>query len=262
MPELAELKLSSQYVNQYRSIIFDNISKNPQHKGLDIQKPFDKFYIQAESRGKELLLYLKDFHSSESKSLKFTFGMSGNFRFTKTGSERKHSHLMFYSQCGNTLSFVDVRRFGKWKWDGWNPGRGEDPTQNYQGFVDKINKNLDKKIFDKPIGEVLMNQTYFNGIGNYLRAEILYKTSQDPFQCARDAIKQNPKILEYCNILPLEAFVLGGGQLKDWENPFGISPDPFKKWMRCYGNPNMEKIKDSNGRTLWYDPKFKKPLNQ
>ena len=38
-----------------------------------------------------------------------------------------------------------------------------------------ILNNLDKNAFDQPICEVLLNQKYFNGIGNYLRAEILYR---------------------------------------------------------------------------------------
>lgn len=36
-------------------------------------------------------------------------------------------------------------------------------------------KNLDDRAFDKPICEALLNQKYFNGIGNYLRAEILFR---------------------------------------------------------------------------------------
>lgn len=50
--------------------------------------------------------------------------------------------------------------------------------------------NLHKKAFGKPIMEVLMNQQYFNGIGNYLRAEILFRIGDlNPFISARDAIK-------------------------------------------------------------------------
>lgn len=35
--------------------------------------------------------------------------------------------------------------------------------------------NLKDKAFDRPICETMLNQKYFNGIGNYLRAEILYR---------------------------------------------------------------------------------------
>jgi hypothetical protein len=27
--------------------------------------------------------------------------------------------------------------------------------------------------------------------------------------------------------------------------------------MKCYGNPEMAKEKDKNGRMIWYHPKFK-----
>lgn len=40
---------------------------------------------------------------------------------------------------------------------------------------ENVMKNLDDKAFDKPICEALLNQKFFNGIGNYLRAEILYR---------------------------------------------------------------------------------------
>ena len=62
-----------------------------------------------------------------------------------------------------------------------------------------ILNNLDKKVFDQPIHLVLMNQKYFNGIGNYLRAEILYRLPEvNPFMEAREILKRIcPKVLDY-----------------------------------------------------------------
>lgn len=42
-------------------------------------------------------------------------------------------------------------------------------------FRNHVLKNLHSSVFKKPICEVMLNQAYFNGIGNYLRAEILYR---------------------------------------------------------------------------------------
>ena len=57
MPELAELKLSAQYINEScKDKVFTSIKKNPVHKGLDIESPYPEFTIKAESRGKEMLL--------------------------------------------------------------------------------------------------------------------------------------------------------------------------------------------------------------
>lgn len=42
-------------------------------------------------------------------------------------------------------------------------------------FKENILSNLEQPVFRRPICEVLLNQQYFNGIGNYLRAEVLYR---------------------------------------------------------------------------------------
>ena len=82
--------------------------------------------------------------------------------------------LKFYSNADTTLSFVDVRRFGKWKQGlAWSDGRGPDPTTEYDEFWKNVMTNLTK--LKKPLYEMLMDQKYFNGIGNYLRAEIIFR---------------------------------------------------------------------------------------
>ena len=35
----------------------------------------------------------------------------------------------------------------------------------------------------------MLNQKYFNGVGNYLRAEVLYRAGVPPFVKARDALQ-------------------------------------------------------------------------
>ena len=261
MPELAELKLTADYINESASgLKYKNIEKNPEHKGEGIDKPFDTFEITSESRGKELVLNFICPDSKKEKKLFMTMGMSGHFSQTYTGDEKKHAHLKFHATNGTTLSFVDVRRFGKWKFkEDWSKDRGPDPTTDPEQFKFNILKNLDKKAFDQPIHLILMNQKYFNGIGNYLRAEILYRLPNvDPFSEARGVIEKCPMILELCRDIPRQAYLRGGGQLKDWENPFRTESEQFEKFMKCYGNPEMSKVRDKNGRMFWYDPKWNK----
>ena len=70
MPELAELRLTADYINKSANgLKFVNIKKNPVHKGKDIEVPFKFFRISAESRGKELMLTLKDNDSKEKRHL-------------------------------------------------------------------------------------------------------------------------------------------------------------------------------------------------
>ena len=42
-------------------------------------------------------------------------------------------------------------------------------------FRKHVLNSLEVAAFKKPICEVLLDQKHFNGIGNYLRAEILYR---------------------------------------------------------------------------------------
>ena len=61
----------------------------------------------------------------------------------------------------------------------WSKDRGPCPMFDYDNFRQNIIDNLDEPAFkNKPICEVMLNQKYFNGIGNYLRAEILYRLNK------------------------------------------------------------------------------------
>ena len=258
MPELAELKLTADYVNQASSgIVYTNVKKNPQHKGTELDIPFKYFKITAESKGKEIVMYIKDDDSEAIIPIRITMGMSGHFKVTNTGQEPKHAHLKFFRKDGTTLSFVDVRRFGKWTQGlSWNEDRGPDPTTEFEEFKSNIINNIDRKVFNKPLYEILMDQKWFNGIGNYLRAEIIYRMGNvNPFLPANQQLKKYPDILELCRDIPMLAYAKGGGSIKDWDNPFGENAIQ-EKFMLCYGNPKMLKIKDKNGRMFWYDPKW------
>jgi endonuclease VIII-like 1 len=256
MPELAELKFTSDYVNQVsEGATYVRVEKNPVHKCDDLDIPFESFKIKAKSKGKEMVLYFLDENSDKFIPVRITMGMSGHFKLTNTGDEAKHAHLKFYRKDGTTLSFVDVRRFGKWK-QGlvWSDNRGPDPTTEYKAFWDNVMTNLTK--LKKPLYEMLMDQKYFNGIGNYLRAEIIFRAGDvDPFLPAGMQFARYPKLLDLCRDIPLLAYAKGGGSIKDWDNPFGDEAIQ-ERFMLCYGNAKMSKRKDRNGRTFWYDKKW------
>lgn len=244
------------YINEvcqgkdFTSISF---SESAWDRNLGITQPSDLqiFKISAQAKGKELMLSLIQGEETVMK-ISFAMGMSGRWAEVLPGlSPPNHTHLKFNHIGFGSLCLVDVRRFARWKVvTDWSSNRGPCPVEDFTEFKHNILKNLEKKEFNKPIHLVLMNQKYFNGIGNYLRAEILFHADQDPFMDARTAISTNPAIVELCNQLPKEAYVLGGGQLKDWDNPFKAPAGGFNDWIQCYGRANH--IVDKNGRTLWY----------
>lgn len=265
MPELAEIKIMSDHINnKCGGKDFFIVEKNPVHKSKTDLSEINRLIslggkISSESRGKELRIDFKN-SKGEKISLFFMMGMSGNFKFGKLWDEPKHTHLKFVSENGNFLYMYDLRRFARWKINtDWNTDRGPCPVSEFDEFSKNVYKNLDKKCFQKPIYEVLMDQKYFNGIGNYLRAEILGRIDSDPREGAKDFILNNPEVISLCRQIPQEAYILGGGRLKDWYNNEEINEEglDFKSWMMFYSNrEKCYSFKDSTGRTFWIDKKW------
>jgi endonuclease VIII-like 1 len=100
-----------------------------------------------------------------------------------------------------------------------------------------------------------MNQRWFNGIGNYLRAEILGKWDVNPFQPIRDIISE--EFLEHLLQQVVDSYELGGGRLYTWTNEnlviqrSGLS---WSEWMQFYRKG--ENIRDKQKRTFWFDKKW------
>lgn len=68
----------------------------------------------------------------------------------------------------------------------------------YDIFKDQITK---KNNLDKPIGNILMNQKVISGIGNYLRADILWLSGVYPFCKVKDLKEKELKSIYYNSIL-------------------------------------------------------------
>lgn len=190
MPEGPELCLNSRFVNYVvkNRVFTGKVSKSAVSKCCEVDFVSDAYTISSEARGKEIALVLQCTLDPQNKlRLLFRFGMSGRFRFEDSDQLPKHTHLQFFStrprqgssdtQPVGVLCFVDARRFGSWHVtpEGWGENRGPDPMLEYDAFRCNVLEHLDDPAFNRPICEALLNQKYFNGIGNYLRAEILFR---------------------------------------------------------------------------------------
>lgn len=254
-PEGPELKLMAKYINEAaKNKTFVKIEKSAESKNA-FNTINEECSIEAESRGKELKIIIKT--EDNVKNLFMTMGMSGNWFFSKKEDMRKHSHLRFYTNSGEVLCFVDPRRFGKWKYaDNWNQDRGPDIIHDFKGFYNNLRDNITNKAFEKPISALMMDQKYFNGFGNYIRAEILYRFDIDPFMRAR-AVVLNEHFLDICVQVHEESFKLGGGEFKTFINPNRNADEKgeaFVEWLQCY--EKKKKIVDETGRSFWYDEKW------
>lgn len=256
MPEGPELKIMADFINQNtKGKVFDKSfhvlkGNNPEKFHL-----LDQFKIDAESFGKELIL--RFYSGPEIHKISVFMGMSGNWKWvpTENWNDTKFIRMRLDSTDGWSLILYGLYMGPKYKIGGFTGvKRGPDPTKDFRDFYDNVVDNLHKKAFDKPICEALLNQEFFNGVGNYLRSTILYYLGVNPFEEARKVIKENDKILPMCRDFIIKAYHLNGGQLSDWKNPFDVDADDFKEWVFYQKGISC---KDSSNRTFWFSEKWK-----
>ncbi|XP_076204617.1 endonuclease 8-like 1 isoform X3 [Aptenodytes patagonicus] len=280
MPECPELHLAGRYINEAcGGVVFSGgVERSAVGRGPEVPFSSEAYRVSATSRGKELRLTLAPLGPAATQDLVFRFGMSGSFRLCPAARLPRHAHLRFLTRESppRALCFVDARRFGSWRLgDAWQLGRGPCVLSEYQAFRENVLKNLDDKAFDKPICEALLNQKFFNGIGNYLRAEILYRLKIPPFEKARTVLealkdqeqarrkknpsltlskklklmRENPDLLELCHTVPMEV-IAAEKNLFDPDHSDNYAA--FKNWLQCYLVPGMSSLRDRNGRTIWF----------
>jgi len=267
MPEISEVRLSSEFVSKIgKQHRFVRIEKSPVSKvKTDLKVHYNVFTVDSISRGKEMVLHIigrNETHQTGCLTMKVTLGMSGAWIFYDPQNPEmqkydKHTHLRFFTEEGKILGLYDVRRFAKWSWTDFDKRRSPCIFRETEDFKARLLSNwFTHKDFKKHrLSEIMMSQSWFNGVGNYLRAEILYRFDKNPFtissEIAEDELKNLIEITINC---VNQSYKLGGGQLKDWKNPDGENPSSFNEWMKCYGK--LEKTLDSTGRTYWYDKKW------
>ena len=119
------------------------------------------------------------------------------FQSSATSSETLSSaHLMFERSDGAVLAFLDRRprttHAALWHEGLWGPvlQRGPDPVSQYSEFRQNILSSLttEDHVWGRPICEVLLDQRFFNGVGNYVRAELLWAAKIPPFVSARSVL--------------------------------------------------------------------------
>ena len=286
MPELAEIKLMSDFINESHNFVanYETVAINPSTKvKTELSCLTDKkFRVRSESRGKELRVSFFDLDGKTispngNESLYFAMGMSGNWLLMrndkqtlekiKTSSSIKHIKISF---IGREVILVmhDMRNFAKWRWEtNWKDSRGPCPLHEFEEFKSHIYKMLDhprkKKLRIKPLNEILMDQEYFNGIGNYLRSTILNRFGENPFKTFSEISEEHKeKLLQLCHEIPEFAYKAGGGQSYIFKNPAAAQIKKEYKMidiLDCYGRKDLDNvtfIDDKSRRRFWFDKKW------
>lgn len=257
MPELVEVYY---FVEQIKKKIGDAILRNiiiqsgkysrKAPVGYDkLKKMLPLKIIEYGTKGKFIYIKLED-----DVSIWITLGLTGELLL----EEDKHSHLIFQTNNGN-FYFDDPRNFGTIKvvfsqseLDKKLHSLGPDPMKENLGKKEFIEIMRKKKNQHKEIANAIVDQKVIAGIGNYLRAEILYHARINPFK---------------------EVKTLSDDELgRIWEAMNMVISASFKEQMShglhtynfaVYGRketPKGEKVehKDLYGRTIWYVPSVQK----
>ena len=257
MPEHAEVRIMSDFVNSHsKDKLFTKLYHV--HRGNIPQDSelIENFKIDSLSNGKELILKLDN--GAKKLNISVFMGMTGNWKIVKTENwnETKFIRMRIDSFDGYSLILYGAYMGPKYRLNGFTGvKRGPDPLTNFTDFEKNILDNLDKLPFKKPIAEVLLNQKYFNGVGAYLTAEILGRFDKNPHTLFNTLSTHEVKTLtKLVNKCCHEAYEYGGGELLDWDNPFGKGS--IDDWIKFYGN-KTDCIKAKFGsRNIWIQKKW------
>lgn len=210
--------------------------------------------LDVSTHGKRLSWLL-----SNGKYFNFSFGMTGSFS-TQPGS---HNRLIFYFANDTCIYYDDIRCFGKVTFNDIDTGlMGVDPFGT--GYTIPLFNNLLELNKKKRLAEYLLDQSYIAGIGNYLRAEILYRAKLNPWRTCESLTNQEKHTL-YVTIeqLMVESYDCGGCTLATYKNVQG-NPGTFaeklvvyKKKKDPFGNKVVREL-DKTKRAMWWVPTVQK----
>lgn len=193
-----------------------------------------------------------------------TYGMSG--QWTTTPPDRNTAVILSYGDDPRSIGFHDVRRFGTLKFvkderehrkklESLGPDVLGDDTLPPEIFA--------KRMLSKPnrtICEALMDQSAVAGIGNYLRAELLFSCGIDPWRNVTDISSQEyVRLCEESVRISRQSYSSQGASIKtyrDVNGSTGTSQFSFKVYARskCPKGHEINNERDGGGRMVHWCP--------
>lgn len=189
----------------------------------------------------------------------------------ESADEPNGVHLRLKRSDGAVLCFVDARvrvskdavwQFGLW---GGVHRRSPDPVWEYEDFRRRALSLLGDAnspcvrdataLLAGPVCELLLDQRFFNGVGNYLRAEIMDRAKLRPFDAARPALERAAAAAEGANgdvsarvptIGPPDLLAATHDVLRQ------AVTDKGRDWLNVYRKKYAKHEVDGLGRAVWY----------
>jgi DNA-formamidopyrimidine glycosylase len=198
-----------------------------------------------------------------------TYGMSG--QWTTTPPDRNTAVILSYDEDPKNIGFHDTRRFGtlkfvkderthKKKLESLGPDVISDDTLTPEIFAKRM---LNKA--NRTICEALMDQSVVAGIGNYLRAEILFSCGIDPWRNVTDISSQEyVGLCEESKRISHQSYTSQGASIKSYRNvngSTGASQFSFKVYARtrCPKDHEIRRERDEGDRMVHWCPQCQPP---
>lgn len=168
-----------------------------------------------------------------------TFGMTGQW----SPIVGKHPCFVIEFEDDSKIYFNDPRHFGTIQIS-WNPqalidklnALGWDPLKvgMDEKWINYVNNKLDR--LAKPIGQVLMDQGIFAGVGNYIRAEALYLAKMSPWRQAN--LVKKDEIVSLCqaivNVMN-DSYAHQGATILTYKDAYGAE-GKYSSCFKVYGH--------------------------
>ena len=171
-----------------------------------------------------------------------TFGMTGQW----SPKEGKHPCFGFYLgesplESFETMFFNDPRHFGTIKFTsskqelqdklndlGWDPLQQK--VENYTNYLNSKIRNSDKSI-----SQLLMDQTIFAGVGNYIKSEALYASALSPWRAGNSLTEADIDNLCQNIINVMEtSYKYQGATIQTYKTAFGAE-GKYSSCFKVYG---------------------------
>ena len=262
MPEGPEVKRNTDFLNrQLSGKMFESFSimsgryeRHGPFKGYD--EMLNRLLIVSEVCCKGKFIYFK---FQDGSSLWCTLGMSAAWQKSKT----KHSRFCIKTTYGDEVFFNDIRNFGTLKYV-----TSEKDLKNKLSTLgpDVLSSYVDTELFKsrldkKPkwsIAKALMNQSVVSGIGNYLKAEILYAAKISPHRLCKDLTKKEIELIAEKSFEITNASYQSGGATiltyKDENNEKGLYSRRFMVYNHKTdpkGNKVIKETTEDKRSTYW-----------
>ena len=269
MPELPEVTITAE--NLSKQILNSEILEVKIHSGRYLRhgppEGLDQFLLQlpvyvrtVSNKGKFILIGASNPFGTW--YIWNTLGMSGSWK----GEKSKHSHIEFVTSKGSFF-FEDMRNFGTLKFT--NSFKETERKLSSIG-PDHLNSvitdsDFKNRLMKKPglnITKSLMNQSIISGVGNYIKAEALYKCKISPFRKIEslsdsDFSNLNRMIKE----IVVASYLSGGASISTYstidnkKGKFTFSLDVYGK-KKCPAGFDVLRQTTEDGRTTHWVPEI------